>query len=224
MSTLEDLKRLMAEVEELSRTVETDLPPDLKPVETGAPATGAPGATTLKEVVRTALDPASVLTDGIKDDTVRAFLNPGGYVMDALTTLFAGKQQLSWASFPGPLPVGGDVITVTVEEGVMEPGVVEIVLLNSPDASWWKGIHFRELDPSNAVVNEFKISNDRTDTDVWDRAAYNRLPLYTPQVQRAVLEFSKAAILGFHTGFYLLSNLGEKLKDRNRVTFTWTQD
>jgi hypothetical protein len=225
ISTLADLSRLMADIEELSRVVQNDLPTDLRqPTDGGAPAADAAGSVEIKDVVRTALDPASVLTDGIKDDTVRAFLNPGGYVMDSLTALFAGKQQLSWASFPGPLPIGGDIITVAFEEGVVEPGTVEIVLRSSPEVSWWKGIHFRELDTTNALVNEFKISNDPGDTDVWSAEAYNRLPLYTPQISRAVLEFSKAAMLGFRTGFYLLSDLSHKLKDRGRVTFTWVKD
>lgn len=223
ISTLDDLNRLIGDIRELSRTVQDDLPPDLQPAGGAAGAVGAPaGSGDLGAVVRTAFDPASVVTDAIKDDTIRAIVNPVGAAFDALGALFAGKQQLTWASFPGPLPVGNDVITVSVEQNVTEPGTVAIALRNSPEASWWKGIHFREFDATNALVNEFKISNDPRDTDVWSAESYNVLPLYTPQVEKAVLEFGKAAVLGIQTGF--LDRLGEKLKDRTRVTFMWTKD
>jgi len=222
ISTLDDLGRLMDRVRELSRTVQDDLPVDLRP---GTTTPEAPaGSVDLGAVVRTALDPASAVTDGIKDDTIRAIVNPAGAVVDALSALFAGRQQLTWESFPGPLPVGNDVITVSFEENVTPPGTVEIALRNSPEAWWWKGIHFREFDSGQTVVSEFRISNDPRDGDVWSSESYNVLPLYTPQVARSMLEFSKAAFLGVHTGYYVLYELDKKLKDRTRVTFTWTRD
>jgi len=52
----------------------------------------------------------------------------------------------------------------------------------------------------------------------------NVMRLKPSQLINGVLEFQKAAIAGFHTGFYLLGGLDQQLKDRARVTFTWVKD
>ncbi len=230
VSTVDDLKQLMAEIKELSRLTNDSTPGELKGKGATGPSEAPPANTAAEvvEVVKTVLDPVGAITSKIGDKTVEAIVNPGGAVIDLISQLASGKQQLTWASFPGPLPVGNDLISVVIEENAVDPGIVEIVLTNSPVASWWKGIEFTELDPTGQVaISRFKISNDPRDRDVWDTTSYNRLPLYTPQVQYAVLEFSKAMSgLGFgaHHSFYVLGNLGAKMKDRTRVTFNWLQD
>ena len=152
---------------------------------------------------------------------------PAGAVFDAIGKVFAGKQNLTWQSFPGPLPVGGDIIEVKVEENVMEAGVVAIVLKNTPDTWWWKGVEFREFDADGNVVSDFKISTDPNDGDVWDPRSHDVLPLYTPQLRNGSLEFKKAAPgigFGIHTGYYVLGGLDQGIKDRARVTFRWEKD
>lgn len=219
-----DLKALIAEIRQLSQFTEDDMPVSIS-AGSGGGATGSQmGTNQAIEVVKKVLDPASVITDAIGNKTVAAIVNPAGAVLDTLGKVFAGKQQLNWESFPGPLPVGNDIISTTFEEDAVPAGGVEIVIANSRDAWWWKGIEFWEFDATGKVVSNFKISNDPRDDDVWSKAQYNVLPLYTPQVQNAVIEFKKAAFAGVHTGYYTLSKLGDKLKDRTRVTFTWIKD
>jgi hypothetical protein len=229
IETLDDLRRLMAHIRDLA-----DITIDATPGEVRAQATGTGGATTgasqgtlLADAVVTLLDPAGAITKGIGDKTVEAILNPAGAVVEAIRNLFAGKPQLTWESFPGPLPVAGDVITVRFEPDAVPPGTIEIVLTNSPQAWWWKGIQFREFGPDGAVVADFLISNDPQDSGVWDPGSHNRLPLYTTQLPNGLLEFQKAAPgigFGIHTGYYLLADLPGRLVDRTRATFTWEKD
>jgi hypothetical protein len=227
ISTLDDLRQLIDEVRTLSQLTNEGIPTTLTTAAGTATAGKAAGSTDLKDTVKVALDPASVITDNIKDDTVRAVVDPAGALFDAVAKLIAGKPQLTWDSFQGPLPVNGDIIEVKVEENAMDPGVVAIALANTEATRWWKGIEFREFGADGSVVSNFKISTDPNDSDVWDRRQYNVLPLYTPQLRNGLLEFKKAAPgigFGIHTGYYVLGGLDQGIKDRARVTFTWVKD
>ncbi|MFG2276848.1 hypothetical protein ACGFNY_44710 [Streptomyces chartreusis] len=221
INTLDDLRHLIDEVRTLSRMSNTDLPSTLKPSHT-VPDAGT-GAADLSDMVKVALDPMNAVTGAIKDDTVRAFVDPAGALFDAVTRAFAGKAQLTWGAFPGPLP-SGDQIQVTVEDNVMEPGSVAIVIANTRATSWWKGLDFQEIDSAGSVVAHSRISTDPKDTDVWDRGSHNTLRLRTGQLRGGLLEFKKAAFLGVPTGFYVLTGLDQGIKDRARVTFTWVKD
>ena len=226
IDTLDDLSGLLDEIRELGRMTQEATPGEFSD---GADETGEAPVDPAAAIgnVKTFLDPFSLVSDSISDDTVRTLVDPVGATIDAIGRLLAGKPQLTWASFPGPLPVNGDIIRATFEEDVVPAGTVEIVLTNSPEAWWWKGIEFREFDATGKEVCIFRISNDARDADVWDAGSHDRLPLYTGQVTNALLEFKKAAPgLGFgvRTGYYLLAGLDQRLKDRMRVTFSWDKD
>jgi hypothetical protein len=221
VETLDDLKRLIDEVRGLAQITIEATPGTLRAG--GDSAAGAVSQAT------TAVDIAKgVLLGGpTGDKTVDTILNPGGAVIEAIGNLLAGKPQLTWDSFPGPLPVAHDVITVRFEPDVVPAGTVEIVIENGPQAWWWKGIEFREFDTRGTVVSDFRISNDPRDSGVWDSTSFNRLPLYTTQLANGVLEFQKAAPgigVGIHTGYYLLADLPARITDRMRVTFRWEKD
>jgi hypothetical protein len=229
ISTLDDLRELIDEVRTLGQTTSAELPNSLitaagQVLQPG----GLPGGSIeLKDVAKIGFDPGSVIANTIKDDTLRAVVDPAGALFDAISKLVAGKPQLTWESFPGPLPVNGDIIEVSVEENIMDAGVVAISLGNTPATSWWKGIEFREFAADGSVVSQFKISTDPNDGDVWDRRQYNVLPLYTQQLHNGLIEFKKAAPgigFGIHTGYYVLGELDKKINDRSKVTFTWVKD
>lgn len=222
ISTLDDLRQLIDEVRTLSLMTDDDLPGGLKPADSGNSVTGPTGAADLGTFAKIAFDPFSAVTGNIKDEGIRALVDPAGALFDLVGKLFT-KPRLTWQSFPGPLP-SGDLIEVSVEEDVMDPGTVAIVVANTRKTSWWKGIEFRELGVDGTVTSDFKISTDPEDQEVWDRRSYNALQLRTSQLRRGVLEFQKAAFLGHRTGFYVLTDLDQKIKDRARVTFTWLQD
>ncbi|WP_203906794.1 hypothetical protein [Rhizocola hellebori] len=221
IDTLDDLKRLMAEVRDLAQITSDATPGVVRPpVSAGGGAVSQ--STTAVDVARNAL-----LGGPTGDPVVDAILNPGGALINAIGNLFAGKPQLTWDSFPGPLPVGNDVITVRFEPDAVPVGTVEIMIENGPQAWWWKGIEFREFDTHGNVISNFRISNDPRDSGVWQKDSYNRLPLYTPQLQNGVLEFQKAAPgigFGVHTGYYLLAGLPARMPDRMRAIFRWEKD
>jgi hypothetical protein len=217
IDTLDDLKRLMEEVRDLAQITIDATPGEVRPPVSGGGSVSQ--STTAVDVAKEVL-----LGGPTGDPVVDTILNPGGALIEAIGNLFAGKPQLTWDSFPGPLPVGNDVITVRFEPDTVPAGTVEIVIENSPQASSWKGIQFREFDTHAKVISSFLISNDPRDSGVWQKDSYNRLPLYTPQLQNGLLEFQKAALFGVHTGFYLLAGLPARMPDRMRVIFRWEKD
>jgi hypothetical protein len=223
IDTIDDLRQLMDEIRNLGKITPVLTPGEFRPSGGSGSGTTDAGATAI-DVVKHVLDPASAITDYIGDKTVGALLDPAGALIGALGALFAGKPQLNWSSFPGPLPVSGDIISTRFDSSAVAPGTVEIALRNSPQAWWWKGIEFRELDAAGKIISDLRISNNPQDTDVSDRNSYNVLRLHITQLTNGVLEFKKAGVAGVPTGYYLLAGLGDGLKDRMRVTFTWEKD
>lgn len=230
VDTIDDLRQLMAEIRELSRLTTETTPAQLQPgSESGSTSTATPGAVTtdtIIDVVQTVLDPASIVTDAIGDETVAAILNPAGALFGAIADLIKGTPQIRWASFPGPLPGNGDLISVSVQQNAAPAGTVEIALVTDAQTTrGWKGITFREYDGSKKELSKFTITNDPTDPNVWNKTSFNVLPLYTPQVNNAILEFFHEGIFGVrYTRCYVMGALNERITDRSRVTFTWLKD
>ena len=141
----------------------------------------------------------------------------------AIDNLLNGKREITWTSFPGPLPGPyHDVITTTFVANAAAPGTVEIVLADvNQSRSPWKGIAFLEFNAAGQRIATEKITNDWLDTDVWNATSYNKLSLRTSRIKNGVLEFDEEGLFGFHYGYYILGDLVTKLADRTRVTFTW---
>ena len=225
IDTIDDLKQLMAEIRELAKLTNDVTPTTLQP---GGSSTGTTSSTntidTVVDFVTTVLDPGKAITDAIGDETVAAILNPGGAIIDAIGDAIKGLPKIEWASFPGPLPGTADLISVQIQENVADPGIVEIALQTAGNTRGWKGISFTEFDADRRPLSAFNIANDPNDPNVWDHGSYNVLPLYTPQVANAMLEFWHEGMFGVHTRCYVMAALGEKLTDRRRITFTWLKD
>lgn len=227
ISTVTDLTRLMGEVRELADIALDVTPSEIRPPSLGTadePAQGTTVEAVLGNVVKAALDPAGAVAQAVGGDTLRAIVDPLGWTVGALAKVFAGKSQLTWSSFPGPLPGEGDTISVRFEAGAAPTGTVQIVITNRPQASWWKGIQFFEYGPGGAIRTNLRISNDPAYPEAWKRSSYNRLELAVTQLPNGVLEFQKAALAGVHTGFYVLNDLPARLTDGTRATFTWEKD
>jgi hypothetical protein len=199
ISTLADLRRLIEEVKSLANFTAVAMP--------GNP-NGSAG-----------LSPQTQPTTP-KDWTDFAklfFPDPlSGALLDWFKNLFAGKQTITWSSFP--LPMRGETINVYFEEQAVAEGEVEIVL-GPLDQEPWKMIHFREFDGSGNLQSEFQVSNDTRDVGIY----HGSLPLYTGQLRYALLEFhgETDSVVRAHRSYYLLANLGERIKDRMRVRFLW---
>ncbi|HAW51383.1 MAG TPA: hypothetical protein DCX54_03490 [Flavobacteriales bacterium] len=208
ISTVRDLQQLMAEIREFSNVTQVIIPPEL-----------------LEDSGSNPSDKDGVNINVNVGGDIQAIVDAAGWLIDKIKNIFAGKPQIRWGDFPGPLP-SKDVISVEFEDNAVSPGVVEIVIMNTEDTWWWKGIEFREFDGMTGnVVCGFRISTDPNDGGVWNSQGFNRLPLWTHQVKNGVLEFQKQnTVAGDHTGFYILAGLDERIKDRTRVTFTWVKD
>ena len=212
ITTVEDLARLIADVKELSKLTQGELPGGSGSGNgsgIGVPA----GRSDLRD------DPLYQALTGsfIGNDVAQAVFNPLGFGVDLLANIFAGTQQITWALLEnGRLPGGIDEITATFEENAVTAGTVEIVLTTSAAAGTWKGIDFTELDTSGRAVDVRKISNHPQDT--------NKMQLSTQRVKNGVLTFGKEITFQIHKAHYFLTDLDEKLKDRTRVTFNWQKD
>jgi hypothetical protein len=223
IDTIDDLRALMDEVRNLSSITQDNIPWQPRG---GAPADGTSvSSTSAGDFAKAVLDPASAITGLIGDKTVAAVVDPAGAAIDVVSTLLRDKQPITWDSFtmslPG-LPQGYDRITPIFEDDAVADGEVEIVLVDSRNASSpWKGIDFLDYDGAGNLQGTWRISNSAQDPGVWDHSSYNRLPLYTPQVQSGLLVFGTESYFGIHHGFFVLGGLAERIKNRTRVTFTW---
>jgi hypothetical protein len=121
------------------------------------------------------------------------------------------SSYIAWDSLNGIL-ADGDLINVTIEPMAAAPDAVDFRLVAGPDITWWKGLLV-----SNGLGSSWQIytHDGRTEDSValWAHEVHNG----------QFLEFRKAKFLGFHTGMYLLGDLG-RLSPGTRVTFQWVQD
>jgi hypothetical protein len=232
ISSTADLRKLMDEIKNLSSLTQDSIPPEFHPNAGSSKQDGTPGSFTSNDFlggVKDTLDPLGAIADAIGDKTVKGIvqtadgiLNPAGWFANIVATWFASESQITWESFPGPLPLN-DKISVDFAENAVGAGAVQIVLMNTDDTWWWKGIEFREFDPTGKVKCDFKISTDPNDKEVSDPANYNRVSIYTSQLTNGTLEFKKQ-VTGEKKPCYMLAGLDGRIKDRMRVTFTWTKD
>lgn len=226
IDTIDDLRNLMDKIRELAKLSNEATPVQLQPKDESGSANSA-GDTTdaVVDAVIGILDPGGAITDKIGNETVEAFINPAGAILKGIGNLIKGLPQLTWASFPRLEPDvdNGDIMTIKVEQNVVEKGTVEIQL-SAGEGVGWKGMNFIRLDEGNRPLRPMGIvTANRDDPMVWNRDAYNRLPLYTHEVDRAYLEFWREGAFSIHSPRYLMDGLAEKLTDRTRVTFTWTK-
>ena len=209
INTIDDLRRLIDEVKSLSTRAADDLP-----LPEGAGASGDVHVSS-GSVVDAVKDVVEDVVEEV-DEATRGFTA-------AIDNLLNGKREITWGSFPGPLPGPyHDVITTTFVANAAAPGTVEIVLADvNQGRSPWKGIAFLEFNAGGQRIATEKITNDWLDTDVWNATSYNKLSLRTSRIKNGVLEFDEEGLFGFHYGYYILGDLVARLADRTRVTFTW---
>lgn len=224
VDTLDDLRNLMDEIRELARLTNNATPVQLQHKDDAGGASGAGDtADVVAGVVSAVLDPVGAVAGAIGNETVAAIIDPLGGIIKAIAGLIIGYPKLTWASLPGREPGGnGDMITVTVEPNAVKPGEVEIQL-SAGQGVGWKGMNFIRLDEQLRPMSPMGIvTANKDDPMVWNRDSYNRLPLYTSEVDRAYLQFWHESGL-IHTVCFVMDGLTEKLKDGTRVTFTFTK-
>jgi hypothetical protein len=213
ISTIEDLKRLMAEIKDLSQIAQADIPESLG----GGPpqVDNHKGAGDLgSQVVNTG---AEVLTGGLT-----------AIIEWAINEISRAGQKpvLHWADVAGGVLNRGDRIRAAIEDGVAPPGLVELALATDV-GSHWKDVAFQTyVEQAGKFVNVVDVSNagkvvvNRNGQQVlWATSTFQSASLPI-----GVMEFASEEAPYQTRGRYVLAGLGERLKDRSRVTFYWTDN
>jgi hypothetical protein len=228
ITTLDDLAGLLDEVRDLSKVAVDDTPGEISG---SASSSGGSDSSVLDSAKN--MIPANVVANATGSPVLGALVDPAGAVINAISQAFAGKPTLNWDDFESagsaahPLPLEGDRITVQFEADVAPPGQVHVVIANTKDTSWWKGIEFSEVASDGKIIDNKTVATDVGNKKGWNPSCTNKLELGTSQLRGGILEFQKEAprvVGGWKTGFYLLTGLDQKLKDRMKVTFTWIKD
>lgn len=232
IDTLHDLAELMAEVRDLAEIETADLPPALQPA-TGGGSSGGMSPANVAEVIKRST-PGAMVAAATGSDATGALVDPLGWSIGKIAQWLAGKPTLTWDNFetadaPGerPLPLEGDRIQVQFESDAMPRGQVEVVIKNTDDTWWWKGIEFVKFNSDGGILGVQRVATDTDDKKGWNPSRADRLQISTTELRTAALEFLKDAprgIGGFPTGFYRLTGLDTRIQDRMRVTFTWVKD
>ena len=209
ISTLADLERLMAEIKELSTFAQDELPAGLG----GAPGKAEPPKSDddVEDAVRGG---AAVATGGLSllvEWAIKEISRAGQ------------KPVLRWDDVNGGVLGRGDRITATIDHGVAPAGLVEFELLTDVN-SHRKGVAFQTyVEQAAKFVNAVYIGN--TAKDVISRNGTQYLwassTFQSASLPIGVFEFDSQETPTYNLGRYVLSGLGERLRDRSRVTFYW---
>jgi hypothetical protein len=216
ITTIDDLRRLMAEIKELSEIAQAELPSSL-------------GGDPTKEQPKTAGELGS-----LKPEDVILGATTGGVsllVKWALDELRRAGQKpvLGWNDVDGGMLGRGDRITATVEDGVAPAGLVEFTL-RTDTRSHRKLIAFqRYVEQAGKFVNVVFVGNtaaagarivSRNGQQYYEASSTFEAPL----LPIGVFEFASQETETIDLGRYVLSDPGERLRERSRVIFTWTDN
>jgi hypothetical protein len=232
IDTLDDLAQLMGEIRDLATIKSADTPPALQDSHSSDTGGSISGATIAQGIKQTTL--GGIVAGATGSDLAGAIVDPGGWAIGKIAQALAGKPTLTWDSFEtpesgekAPLPIEGDRIQVGFEADAVPAGQVEIVIANTKDTWWWKGIDFYLLGLDGQITSTKRVATDVDNVKGWNPSKTDRLQIATGDLRTGVLEFIKDAprgIGGWPTGFYKLTGLDAKLTDRMRATFTWIKD
>lgn len=213
VSTIDDLRRLMGEIQSLSQIAQVELPPSL----TGTAGTVQPPATsggsgTLDDTVRVV---GAVATGGVSaviEWAIREFANIGK------------KPVLTWDQLNGGKLARGDRITARIEQGVAPAGLVELVLETDSNSK------VKLFSLQTYVEQAGKFSNvvfvDNRAMNVISRGGVSYFTsssvAASSLLATGMIEFASEQTSAIDTpGRYCLGKLGDRLRDRSRVTFYW---
>jgi hypothetical protein len=203
VGTVDDLRRLMDEVKQLSQVVEEDIPRDLRG--SGAGPDGSKGSNAWVDDVKNGVH---VLTGGVTwllEMALKEFSKLGQ------------KPIIRWDEFPGPWEPRRDTIQLSYD--VAPAGRVEIVLKTDSDSKL-KILEFEPWDPRtrtfvHSADPKMRISNAGHIESVM-------LTLSPSELDTGVLEFASEESSALDTpGRYVLGDLASGLQGGTRATFYW---
>ena len=210
ITTIDDLRRLMAEIKELSQIAQAEVPATLG---------GTPGTTDrskssddLEDAARTV---GAVATGGLSvlvEWAIREFGRIGQ------------KPVLTWDDVDGGVLARGDRITATIAYDAVADGLVEIVLLTDTSSHIKKVAFQTYVEQTGKFANVVFVQNTAKNTTDRNGVQYfvDSSTFASSQLERGMIEFASEQTSALDTpGRYVLGKLGEKLRNRARVTFYW---
>jgi hypothetical protein len=208
MGSLADLRRLMDEIRKLSQFVDEEIPTNLRPTGSEPKEGGLP---TPKP------EDAAKVGAALASGGVTLFIE---WAFNELIKAGNSPQRVKWTDFPLKLNEGrGNIIELRPpEQNALPPGAVEIVL-ETDSNSYKKKITFQQWDPS---TRQPLFTADLQNFG-GGKGPIDRLVITTTQAQNGTLKFISEDELAndLLLGRYVLGELGDRLKDRTRLTFRW---
>jgi hypothetical protein len=210
ITTIDDLRRLMAEVKELSQIAQAEVPATLG----GTPGTTDPSKSSddLEDAARTV---GAVATGGLSilvEWAIREFGRIGQ------------KPVLTWDDVDGGVLARGDRITATIAYDAVPDGLVEIVLLTDTSSHIKKAAFQTYVEQTGKFANVAFVQNTAKNTTDRNGVQYfvDSNTFASSLLERGMIEFASEQTSALDTpGRYVLGKLGDKLRNRARVTFYW---
>ena len=210
ITTIDDLRRLMAEIQQLSQVAQAQVPVTLgsTPGKTDTPKSS-------DDLENAARDSGAVATGALSllvEWAIREFARAGQ------------KPVLTWDDVDGGVLNRGDRIKATIEDGIAAPGTIQLVLLTDGNSHKKEFAFQTYVEQTGGFVNVLFVTNFLHDAQFVDGgqhiSASGTIP--TSDVPIGMIEFATQETETIGLGRYVLGGLGERLKDRARVTFYWT--
>ena len=215
ITTIQDLRRLMGEITNLSQIADSGVPPALGggggSEETGAgPNQQVKGNKDVENGLRGAGAVATLGASLAVEWAIKEFAKAGQ------------KPLLSWNDVDGGTLNRGDKITATIENGVAAPGAVELVLLTDGNSHKKEFAFQRWFEPSQQFVNVVFVSNYQGAQFIdGGQHISGSATIRTSDLPNGMIEFASEETPSLALGRYVLGGLADRLKDRSRVTFNW---
>jgi hypothetical protein len=210
ITTIDDLRQLMGEIKDLSQIAQAGVPPAIGG---GTQGTTQPpkSGDDLENHLRGA---GAVATGGLSllvEYAIREIGKAGQ------------KPVLTWADVDGGVLNRGDRITATVVDNVAAPGTVELVLLTDGNSHKKEFAFQTYVQETGQFVNVVFITNYTNGAQFVDGGQHiqGTGTIQTSAIPIGMIEFASEETATIALGRYVLGGLGDRLKDRSRVTFYW---
>jgi hypothetical protein len=215
ITSLDDLKWLIAEIRSLSQSAQQAIPPQLGGNESSNNATDNPKGA--NDIAADAARVAGAIATGGLTAVAEAIINE--------ISKLANKPVKHWVDLNGRKLDRGDRITATFVYDVAPVGMVQLVL-RTDVGSHWKGFkHQYWHQPSNQFLDFISVTNAAMNVVMVNGRQFYEAFAIVPLslLPNGAIEFSSEQSPGFNLGRYILIDLaeGDKIKSRAQVTFYW---
>jgi hypothetical protein len=213
ITTIDDLRRLMGEIKDLSQIAQAGVPPAI-----GGGTQGTTQSPKSSDDLENDLRGAGAVATGGLSLLVEYAIREIGKA--------GQKPVLTWDDVDGDVLNRGDRIKATVVDNVAAPGTVELVLLTDSNSHKKEFAFQTYVQETGQFVNVAFVTNYTNGAQFVDGGQHLRGTgtIQTSAIPIGMIEFASEETATIALGRYVLGGLGDRLKDRSRVTFYWTDN